>query len=469
MKFKTLHTKFILTFTFFIAGISAGLYFYLPSKLEDEAIVAIATQSKTVVEMAANSISPALFFSDKRAVEDEIVMIQKSPAVEIVIVRDNDGNIINTEGLAKDLQSDFPKNHNNADGVSVDGKLYYISSPIIYDGAQYGTLLLGISIQPIRSEIASAKQTITVVLLLVFWVGFIVIYFLSSFITISLRTMVKTSERIASGDLSERVNIQTKDEIGQLATAFNRMVDNLQKALLKERDLRQLKSRFVNTISHEFRTPLTGISISADILESYQDRLTTEQKIEEFHKIKERVSELTDLMNDFLMHSSVESMRDIFTVTSVQLIEILNRVIEDTERIASSESISLNVHIGDSIPIIEGDPKLLHHIVKNLISNAIKFSQRGGEVIVSLDVADDSEYVKLSVRDYGIGIPKDEIDKLFTQFYRASNTSEIPGTGLGLSIVKEFIELHNGKISVTSVPNEGTFFVVLLPIPNMKA
>lgn len=469
MKFKTLHTKFILTFTFFIACISAGLYFYLPSKLEDEAIVAIATQSKTVVEMAANSISPALFFSDKRAVEDEIAMIHKSTAIEFVIVRDNDGNIINIEGLANSRQSEIMKNSKAVDGVSSDGRLYYVSSPIMYDGAQYGILSLGISIQPIRSEIAYAKQTITIVLLLVFCVGFVVVYLLSSFITISLRSMVKTSERIASGDLSERVNIQSKDEIGQLATAFNRMVDNLQKALIKERDLRQLKSRFVNTISHEFRTPLTGISISADILESYQDRLTAQQKIDEFHKIKDRVSELTDLMNDFLMHSSVESMRDIFTVTSVHLVEIVNRVIEDTERIASSESISINLHIGDSIPLIEGDPKLLHHIVKNLISNAIKFSQKGGEVFVSLDVAEDTNFVKLSVLDYGIGIPKEEINKLFTQFYRASNTSEIPGTGLGLSIVKEFIELHNGKISVTSKPNEGTFFVVLLPVLNTKA
>ncbi|MBI3260530.1 MAG: HAMP domain-containing protein [Ignavibacteriae bacterium] len=469
MKFKTLHTKFILTFTFIIACISAGLYIYLPEKLEEEAIVAIATQSKTVVEMAANSISPALFFSDKSAVEDEIMMIQKSPAIEFVIIRDNDGNVITSNGIDKDQLSEFFNNTKNANGVSSNGMLYYVSSPVIYDGAQYGILSLGISIQPIRSEIATAKQTITIILLMIFCVGFIVVYFLSSFITISLRTMVKTSERIASGDLSERVNIKTKDEIGQLATAFNRMVDNLQKALIKERDLRLLKSRFVNTISHEFRTPLTGISISTDILESYQDRLSTEQKIDEFHKIKERVSELTDLMNDFLMHSSVESMRDVFTVTGVDLVEIINRVIEETERISASESISMNVHFGNPIPIIEGDPKLLHHVVKNLVSNAIKYSLKGGEVIISLDVTEDSKFIKLSVRDYGIGIPSAEIDKLFTQFYRGSNTSEIPGTGLGLSIVKEFIELHNGSISVSSKTNEGTFFVVLLPIPTMKA
>lgn len=468
MKFRTLHTKFILTFTFFIACISAGLYFYLPAKLEEEAVIAITTQSATVVEMAANSIGPALFFSDSRAIEEELVMIQKSSAIEFAIVRDNDGNIINSVGLAKAKQSNFFVNSKSGNRVSADGLLFFVSAPIVHDGAQYGILSLGISILPIKSEIASAKQTITVILVMIFCIGFLVIYFLSSFITVSLRTMVKTSEKIAAGDMSQRVDIKTNDEIGQLAVAFNRMVDNLQKALIKERDLRQLKSRFVNTISHEFRTPLTGISISTDILESYQDRLSTEQKLDEFHKIKQRVTELTDLMNDFLLHSSVESMRDIFTVTSVDIAEIVSRVLEDSERIAEAESITMNAHFGENIPIIEGDPKLIHHVVKNLVSNAIKYSHKNGEVLVTLTITDDFKAIKLSVRDYGIGIPATEVDKLFTQFFRASNTSEIPGTGLGLSIVKEFIELHNGTISVTSDSIRGTVFVVILPIPNMK-
>jgi signal transduction histidine kinase len=468
VKFNTLHTKFILTFTFFIACISAGLYFYLPTKLEEEAIVDIATQSSTVVEMAANSISPALFFSDKRAIGDEITMIQKSPAIEFVVVRDNEGTIINSVGLSKVLQTEFMRKPENSNGISSDGTLYFISSPITYEGARYGMVSLGISIQPIKLEIASAKRTITIILLMIFCVGFLVIYFLSSFITSSLRTMVKTAEEIASGNLSQRVTIHTKDEIGQLATAFNSMVDNLQKALIKERDLRQLKSRFVNTISHEFRTPLTGISISADILESYQDRLSNQQKIDEFHKIKQRVSELTDLMNDFLLHSSVESMRDFFTVTSVDMTDIIQRVVEDSDRLAQVESITINIHFGKNIPLIIGDPKILHHVVKNLVSNAIKYSHYGGEILLTLVASEDSTNLKLIVQDNGIGIPKTELDKLFTQFFRASNTSEIPGTGLGLSIVKEFVELHNGTISVITEPNKGTIFVVELPISKQE-
>ncbi|MBS1536117.1 MAG: HAMP domain-containing protein [Bacteroidetes bacterium] len=470
MKVNTLHTKFIAIFTLFIACISAGLYSYLPAKLEHEAMIAIATQSEVIVEMVANSVSPALFFSDKKAIEDELILVQKSPAIEFVFVRDNDGKILSTIGVTSEHISDYlTLSDTNRTGVSKDGLLYFISTPIQYEGAKYGVVTLGMTIQTVKSEIASAKQTITIILIAIFCIGFVLIYFLSSFITISLRKMVKTAEKIAEGDLSQRVHIHTKDEIGMLANALNSMVDNLHKALVKERDLRQLKTRFVNTISHEFRTPLTGISISTDILETYYDRLSNEQKLDEFHKIKQRVTELTDLMNDFLLHSSLESMRDIFTVTSVDLEDVVQRAITDSERIAHSANVMINVHFGEKIPTLDGDPKLLHHVVKNLISNAIKYSRSGGEIFISLEFIEKTGEFQLSIQDNGIGIPNLEQDKLFTQFYRATNTSEIPGTGLGLSIVKEFVELHNGVISVKSVQNEGTIFVVTIPLKKVNS
>ena len=467
MKLHTIHTKLITSFTVFVACISSGLYFYLPAKLENEAMLAIATQSQIIAEIAANSISSALFFSDRKAIEEEIVKIQKSPAIEFIIVYDNDSKILSSVGLTSKQKSEILQLvEMNKTGVANDGQLYYVSTSINFEGAKYGGMTLGMTIQTVKSEIASAKQTITLLLFAIFCIGILLIYFLSSFITSSLRKIVVTAEKIAKGDLSQRVQITTNDEIGLLATTINSMVDNLQKALLKERDLRLLKTRFVNTISHEFRTPLTGISISTDILETYYDRLSKEQKLEEFQKIKKRVTEITDLMNDFLLHSSLESMRDIFKVTTVDFEEIVKRAIIDSERIALSAGITINTHISEKIPIIEGDPKLLQHVAKNLISNAIKYSHRGGVIFINLESDEKESEIRLKVQDYGIGIPQLEQEKLFTQFYRATNTSEIPGTGLGLSIVKEFVELHDGVISLKSEPDKGTEFVVTLPKKN---
>lgn len=244
-------------------------------------------------------------------------------------------------------------------------------------------------------------------------------------------------------------------------TERKRAEEQLRKALVKERELSSLKTRFVSTVSHEFRTPLTGILMSADIMARYGSRLSEEERIQEVDKIKKRVNELTDLMNDFLLQSSAESMGNTFKPIAVDIGKLCENIVRDYLLVASSSSVVLHCDIASNVLPVMGDPKLLRLVIQNLISNAVKYSLH--RTPVTVQVRNDGGKVILTVIDKGIGIPDDELPRLFTPFHRASNTAKIPGTGIGLSIVKEFVELHNGTIHVESGTGRGSVFTVSLP------
>jgi signal transduction histidine kinase/HAMP domain-containing protein len=238
---------------------------------------------------------------------------------------------------------------------------------------------------------------------------------------------------------------------------------HLQQSLDKERQVNALKTRFVSTISHEFRTPLAGILLSVDMLTRYFDRITSEKRLNELHKIRVRVNELTDLMNDFLTQSESQSAVGRFNPRVMDIAELCRSIASEMEFIASATSrsrIIRNINVHDAM--VSGDLKLLRYVVRNLVSNAIKYSPKDSPITV--DVYCESESVVISVSDKGIGIPEQEQENLFTPFFRASNTTTISGTGIGLSIVKEFIEAHSGKVSVESRQNDGSTFTVRLPL-----
>jgi signal transduction histidine kinase len=237
----------------------------------------------------------------------------------------------------------------------------------------------------------------------------------------------------------------------------------LQQSLDKERQVSALKTRFVSTISHEFRTPLAGILLSVDMLTRYFDRITSEKRLNELHKIRVRVNELTDLMNDFLTQSESQSAVGRFNPKVMDIAELCRSIASEMEFIASATSrarIIRNINVHDAM--VSGDLKLLRYVIRNLVSNAIKYSPKDSPITV--DVYCESEAVVIAVSDKGIGIPESEQESLFTPFFRASNTTTISGTGIGLSIVREFIEAHNGKVSVESRQNEGSTFTVRLPL-----
>ncbi|MHB9012678.1 MAG: PAS domain S-box protein [Ignavibacteriaceae bacterium] len=228
-------------------------------------------------------------------------------------------------------------------------------------------------------------------------------------------------------------------------------------ALKKEKELNEMKTNFISMASHEFRTPLTTILASADLLEMYHNKWEEVKNIVYFKKIQDSVQYITSLLDEVLTISRSDRGKIDFNPSVVNLNDFCSKIIEQIKLQASSNH---NIIYDNKLHYqnIISDTKLLNHILSNLLINAVKFSPNGGDVILSVE--DDNEFIKFTVKDNGIGIPKEDVNNLFEPFYRAKNIGDIKGTGLGLSIVKRYVGIHNGEISLDSQLGKGTKFFV---------
>jgi len=246
-------------------------------------------------------------------------------------------------------------------------------------------------------------------------------------------------------------------------TEREQLMKDLELALQKERELNELRSQFVSTASHQFRTPLTVIQSGVELMEIYLENLPEEKQKpfkKQFHKIQDEVVRLQDLMNDVLLLGRADARRTPFNPEKRNLVEFCSQLVESkyNNRFPANRQVIINV--AGNVQDIDLDSKLLDHALENILSNAYKYSEEGN---IFMDITFDYEQVKIAIKDNGIGIPENDLVNLFQPFYRAGNTTEIEGTGLGLSIVKEFIEKHNGQIFVESELNKGTTVNVILP------
>ena len=234
----------------------------------------------------------------------------------------------------------------------------------------------------------------------------------------------------------------------------------LQNALAKEKELNKLKSSFVATASHQFRTPLAAILATTETLTDFRDRLTEEQIDTRLDRIKNQVNRMKGLMEDVLELSRMQSNQVQYKPEQGDLGALCSEVIEDfSHQKTYADRIVYQVSQTPFICIF--DPHLMHHVISNLIHNALKYSSEEEIVNVSLAIVDQE--VEFRVIDRGIGIPEDYLSKLFVPFSRAENVGSTAGTGLGLSIAKQSVEAHDGTIIAESEKEAGTTFTVKFP------
>jgi PAS domain S-box-containing protein len=235
----------------------------------------------------------------------------------------------------------------------------------------------------------------------------------------------------------------------------------LQQALAKEKELGELKTRFVSMASHEFRTPLATILATTETLSVYRHKLTPEKIDQRLAKIKEQISHLQDIMEDVLMLARIQARKVEFNPDKLD-IDALCRSILDEFQERTDITHQIRYLVNREIPEVTVDRKLMRQVMSNLLSNAIKYSPAADAVHVCLEYRDSA--VRLTVRDEGIGIPEADLNHLFEPFHRAANVGTISGTGLGLVIAKDAVELHGGTITVESKVGVGTTFIVHIPI-----
>lgn len=277
-------------------------------------------------------------------------------------------------------------------------------------------------------------------------------------IDITVRKQAEEKLKNYSTELEKQVKNRTLI-LEEAIEELEKTKKNLNKALEKEKELNELKSRFVSMASHEFRTPLTTMMSSLALVTKYGELNDKTNQTKHVSKIKTSINNLTDILNDFLSVSKLEEGKIENLPEEINLKLFITDIVAEMQSMTTNGQQLVHNHSGNETVCL--DKKLLKNVLFNLISNAIKFSPAGGAVTIEAEVQNAS--VKLSVKDSGIGISKEDQKHLFERFFRGKNATHIQGTGLGLNIVLKYAELMNGKLDFESTENKGSTFTLIIP------
>lgn len=254
----------------------------------------------------------------------------------------------------------------------------------------------------------------------------------------------------------ETLNRNLEEQIAER----KRAEEEARKALQREREVNELKTKFVSMASHEFRTPLSSVMSSASLIRKYRERGDLEKIDKHVDRIKSSVNHLTNILNDFLSLGRLEEGRVDVMPEPLDLDEVFGDIIEEL-KFTLKPGQDLRLATEGEKRTVESDPRVIRNIAFNLISNASKYSDEGKMIYVN--IAYGATHITIGITDEGIGIPAEEMRHIFERFFRASNASNIQGTGLGLNIVKRYVSLLKGDIGFTSVYGKGSTFTFTIP------
>lgn len=275
-----------------------------------------------------------------------------------------------------------------------------------------------------------------------------------------VRMTRRVAERLAAGQLQERLQVRGEDDLARLAESFNQMASNLQRQILQLEELSRMQRRFVSDVSHELRTPLTTVRMAGDLLHDARDGMdpVSARAAELLHLEIERFE---TLLADLLEISRFDAGAAVLEIEDVDLAVVARSVVESTEPLARQRNVT--VHIRTSVPAVaEADVRRVERILRNLVTNAIDHAE-GGDVVITL--GSDADATALTVRDHGVGLGPGESAMVFNRFWRAdpARARTSGGTGLGLPIALEDARLHGGWLQAWGRRGEGAQFRLTLP------
>ena len=291
----------------------------------------------------------------------------------------------------------------------------------------------------------------------VFLTGSIVFLVIADIIVKPLTRLTNAIKELSNGNYNVRVDNVGQDEISKLNQGFNQMA----RQLAKQDETRQ---KFISDISHEFQTPLTSIQGFANILK--EEDLPKEQRVKYANIILYNSKRLPSLAKNMLQLTLLDREEIELELTNYSLVEQMNRVISTQENQAMEKNIEIVFEMPKKEIFIEGDEQRLEQVWTNIISNAIKYTNEGG--LITITMKKNSKDIEISIEDTGIGMSKEVVSHIFERFYREDKARNVEGNGLGLAIVKSIVDLHHGKIDILSQVDVGTNFIVRLPIEKQK-
>ncbi|GAA1468746.1 MtrAB system histidine kinase MtrB [Nocardiopsis exhalans] len=299
-----------------------------------------------------------------------------------------------------------------------------------------------------------------VAVLLVILLGLIA-FMITRLVVTPVRSAAQSAERLAAGDLTERMTVQGEDDLARLAMSFNDMAGNLQEKIQELEELSKLQRQFVSDVSHELRTPLTTIRMAGDLLFDDREELDPSQR-RSVELLQSQVERFEELLADLLEISRHDAGAATLGIESADIRDSVMKAVGDAEQIAERRGIKVVLRLPAEPCVAEFDTRRINRILRNLVVNAIEHSE-GRDVVVA--AAGDRDAIAVAVRDYGVGLKEGEEHLCFDRFWRAdySRVRTTGGTGLGLSIAKEDATLHGGWLQAWGLPGQGSQFRLSLP------
>ncbi|MFB0537222.1 MAG: sensor histidine kinase, partial [Anaerolineae bacterium] len=303
-----------------------------------------------------------------------------------------------------------------------------------------------------RAFLASINRTLLLVAVVAGLGAVLLILGLSRRILAPVEALTAAVRRMEAGDLSQRVEVTSQDEIGELAQAFNAMADGLAR-------LEELRRNMVTDVAHELRTPLSNIR---GYLEALQDGVVEPER-HIIGSLYEEAMLLNHLVDDLQELSLAEAGHLKLKRQPVALADVVDRAVEAVRPRAEAEGITLQVDLPEDL-LLDVDPQRIGQVLRNLLDNGLTHTPPGGEIAIAAHA--EGQWVEVSVRDTGSGIAAEDLPYVFERFYRAdkSRSRATGGAGLGLAIAKQLVEAHGGRIWVESTEGEGSTFTLALPI-----
>lgn len=329
-----------------------------------------------------------------------------------------------------------------------------VIAPVICDYAPAGYLVIHKSTEDIEQMHDIFMRISYISLVVIFILSFVILLAFQFFVYLPLRKITEAAKQYATGNLDYEIPVNTEDEMGYLSASLNYMSSQL-------RDMEDYQKKFVANVSHDFRSPLTSIK---GYIEAMTDGTIPPEMQEKYLKIILFETErLTDLTHDLLTLNEFDTKNLLLDKTSFDIHEIIKNVAASFEGICTQRKISIELLFASKHLEVTADKRKIQQVLYNLLDNAIKFSDL--DSIITIETTDRGDKVYTSVKDYGIGIPRNALNKIWERFYKSdlSRGKDKKGTGLGLAIVKEAIQAHGENISVVSTEGVGTEFIFSLP------
>lgn len=369
--------------------------------------------------------------------------------------------------------------HELAQSVSQGAGMYWQSSALPGEGGRpVPVLVVGTTLTIPQNpdytlylvyDLSGAQTTVSYINLVV-WLGFgvlllvvlTIVWAISRLVIRPISSTAITAEKLAAGDLDQRVLVRGKNETARLGMSFNRMADSLQDQISRLEKLSTMQQRFVSDVSHELRTPLTTVRMAADMLHDNRESMEPLYK-RSTELLYEQVDRFDNLLADLLEISRFDAGSQTLEIVSGDFMAVLDEVLKAVQPHVIRTGIVLTIHTNHTEIMVDMDRRRIERVLRNLLFNAVEHAE-GKPIDVYLDATDTT--LGLAVRDHGVGLSPEETEQVFNRFWRAdaSRKRTLGGTGLGLSIAAEDVRLHQGTLEAWGVKGEGACFRLTLPV-----